>query len=174
MTDDAAEIKRYFVSKKRESPESTRRSYTAGKNFDEVFEKAAENCTKCKATVVDYVDAHFNNKDSNLVHPQFLASTGSIKVYNEYMSQFKVSYAELFDLFAAKLKRQIELGRDVEWILNCVDFDFPAWFRICITKEPIQSVIDNYQQVARDEYTLTLRDFLLSKDLEYRRIINEV
>lgn len=174
MTDAAAEIKSYFIRRKRESPESTKRSYTIGDQFTEIFEKAATLCKNCNATPVDYVDAHFHNTHADEVYPQFLAGSNSVKKYNEYEINFKASYASIFEHFKAKLKRQIELGRKVEWILNCKDLDFPAWFRICITQHPVKEVIDNYKPAAKQEYCEKLRDFLISKKLDYRRIINEV
>ena len=173
MTDLAAEIKACFINRKRESPGSTRRSYSVGDQLEDVFEQAATICAKLQAHPVDYVEALFYNVDPNSVYPQFLISSNAIKRYNEHQAQFKVKYPEVFELFTSKLKRQIELGRKIEWILNCKDFDFPAWFRICITKEPIQEIIDNYKPAAKQEYSEALRNFLISKGLEYRRIIEE-
>jgi len=174
MTDTAEEIREYFERRKIESLESTRRTYSTYGRFEDVFEKAAEICDKLKANVADYVDSHFYNVHSDTVQPQFLAASNSIKKYNEYMAQFKTSYEEVFTMFLDKLKRQIKLGRAVEWILNCKDFDFPPWFRICITKDPIPEVIKNYRAAALQQYTGDLRDFLISKKLDYRRILNEV
>lgn len=174
MTDLAEEIKMYFIRRKRESPESTRRNYVLDAQFIPVFEKAAETCKKYNALPVHYVNAHFHDQHADQIQPQFLAGSNSLKKYNEYMVRFKTDYNSMFELYKAKLKRQIELGRKVEWILNCKDLDFAPWFRICITEKPIQEIIDNYKPAAKQDYSEELRDFLISKKLDYRRIINEV
>lgn len=136
----------------------------------EAFEKAAALCQKLQANPNEFVAAQFHNKSPELMNIPMLTNSKAEEKYKDYMETYYVRPENLFDVNVVKLKRQIQLGRPVEWILNNKQLEFPAWFRICITKEPDKELIAKFKAQAKEEMTPTLRVFLIGKKLDVGRI----
>lgn len=134
------------------------------------FYKAAEICQELKANPSEFVAAQFHNKSPEQMTIPSLYTSQAAKRYKAYMETYYVKPEDLFDVNVQKLKRQVMLGRSVEWILNNRQLEFPAWFRICITKDPDPTLIEKFKFKAREEMTPTLRVFLIGKKLDVGRI----
>lgn len=134
------------------------------------FEKASRMCESIGADPTVYIDAHFYGKDPSKIFIAFLHGSNSEETYRKYRELHVTKETDMFEHFCGMLKRQLELGRRVEWILNNIDLPFPAWFRICISKEPIPSVMQKYKAMAKREMTEDVRNFLDEKGLDYKRI----
>lgn len=134
------------------------------------YEAAAEKCKELKADPMKYVDAHFENRDPANVHCQFLCAKNSAELYELYTKAEEIDYPGLLQLFMGTLKLQLKLGRKLEKVLSSKDLHFPAWFRVCIPKEPIPEIDAVYKQLAKKEVTPALIEFLRSMNLDYKRI----
>jgi len=141
--------------------------------FNHLFEKAATNCKKLNANPIYYVDAHFVNKNPDEVFIPFLTAKNSDDLYKTYIEAYLPNYQELFEVYMHTLKRQLQLGRTVEWTLLNPHLTFASWFRVCITNEEIPEVSKVYKRMAVKERTPELIEFLRDKGLDYGRIHHE-
>jgi uncharacterized short protein YbdD (DUF466 family) len=166
----AQDIKHFYILRKRNpigsSPDYSLKEATFWKSF----EKAAKICMEINAYPYQYVDAHFHNRNPDQVFVTMLHSSSSKKIYEDYVAHEKPNYPELLAEYVRTLKRQIKLGRKVEWILNCDQIMFAAWFRICATVVPNKDIITKYKAAARAEINPELVEFLRTNKMDYKRI----
>lgn len=138
------------------------------------FEKAAKICIALDATPEDFVCAQFRKIGPENMQPAMLHNANAEKYYKDYMSLTRMSLPEVYNTQMLYLETQIrQAKRTVEAALMDDDIKFHPWFRICITKEPIDKVIDKYIAEAQELFNNQLKQFLISKNLDYKRITNE-
>jgi hypothetical protein len=63
------------------------------------------------------------------------------------------------------------LGHTLEEVLLSKYTTLEPWFRVCISKEPYQSVMDTWQPLAKSRFKPELREFLTTKNLDYKRLL---
>lgn len=136
--------------------------------------KAAEICEKLDATPQQYADAIFSAIGKDKMQLAFLHCAEAKKHYHDFMERKSMSLSDLYDLQKMYLKVQItQAKRKVEVALMDDDLNFHPWFRICITKEPVEEIIEKYGEQAREEMNPRLKAFLEMKKLDPKRITNE-
>ena len=142
------------------------------KVLKDVLNAAALCCKQEGVNAAMYVAAHFHLKNPDTVYLKMLYQKNgkSEALCREFKKAHQVDTAALYEHYLKKLSTQINLGRSVEWILMNDDFNFPPWFRICITKEPIPEVMEKYLYDAKQEMNPPLRAFIISKNLDVSRI----
>lgn len=165
------ELKKAFVRRK-QSTQGGRRNYQlVGDTYDKYFIKGAEVCRELRACPILFIDSLFVNADPDKIFPTFLNSRDfCTKKYNEYIETYHTKAAVLFPVLLKLLKAQLELGRTLEEVLLSDYLDFPAWFRVCISKEPIPSVMDKYCAAAQLSFSIDVKQLLVDKKLDYKRI----
>lgn len=174
MDDDleviAQDIKYYFSLKKQGQERKGYRIPDKNSRYEDDFLQAAEICKSLEADPCEYVDAQFYNKDPDKIYIQFLHSKYAADNYVKYKEENLISLDALYQEYVNILRRQLVLGRSLDWILSCGDLPFPAWFRICITKEPISSIVDSFKELAQQEMDDNLKSFLIKNNFDYKRI----
>lgn len=141
----------------REAYESIKRSrtkkkfYRSSDKFLKQFDKAAAICERLGADPRVYVEAHFHNVDPETIYPTHLASAYSETKVRRYIEENRVDPERELDFYVRHLQSFISAGWSVEEALNSDLLKFPAWFRVCITKEANQAIINRYAEEARDE-----------------------
>lgn len=143
-------------------------------NYDNSFLNAAEVCAELKADPVVFIEAVFKGRDASKIFPTFLnKSKDELKqIYNTFTQTSYAELEELFDLLVEKLKQQVKIGRKVEDILINDHINFPAWFRVVITKEAIPAVITKYSAQAKREVErfLLIKQLIKNKGLDTDRV----
>jgi len=182
----ALDIKRLFIKNKIRvmHPEPFNAgAYEDGK-YETIFEEAAKWCYKERANYEVFVNAQFRpGMNGYMMHPENLLKESARKNYlsvQEQDIQPQDDYAIQLHYLHGQLTKA---KRKVENILMDDDIAFSAWFRILISTEPIQAVIDKYKEDARIELGLTgkrsvmknppdtpLLKFIKEKQLDYKRI----
>jgi hypothetical protein len=86
----------------------------------------------------------------------FLHSCRAIEKYNYYKEKHvtEVSIGGLYEHYNNYILRLVQLGRDVTKTLLSDHHDIPAWYRIVVTVEPVQEIIDKFASQARKEIQL--------------------
>ena len=136
---------------------------------EEAFQKAAKLCNELKASADDFVAVQFDC--SKEVYPGYLHTEISKNNYLEYKAQRdQVNEGEL-DRWMYYLKCNIEGGRSVEETLNDDGLDFPPWFRITCTIEPIKQIVDKYRPLAIRMMTEQLKTYMIKHKLPIERIM---
>lgn len=167
----AGELRRFYIM---------RRQLAMGQNWflqanskhDVAFRKAAEICDRLGAEPEIFVIAQFANSDPKTFLPQFLHSEHAEKNYKNYVAKMTLTHEEWYKLQLEYLRDQVELiHRPVVRALMDDHLNFKPWFRVCITKEPVEELIEKYGAAALEEYTSSksLRDFLALKKLDITR-----
>lgn len=166
-----AELQKAFV-KRKSSTENGKRNYNIiGNKYIDSFRIAASTCRKLNACPVLFIDAIFANSDPDKIFPTFLNNANwCIKKFNTHIVENCTKAADLYPVLLKLLKSQLDLGRTLEEILLSDYLNFPAWFRVCISKEAIPEVMDKYCAQAELELTLDVKELLKEKGLDYRRI----
>ncbi len=164
----------YCVYKRKYSAKGSKFAIFWNDRTQEAFKKAAILCDELGAEPIDYISAQFARIHADQMMPAFLHGKDAKAHYKEYMEKRSMGLDELYDLQLMYLRSQIlQAKRTTEKALMDDDINFHPWFRICITKEPVQEIIDKYREAAAEEMTPKLLAFLKKKNLDYKRITNE-
>lgn len=145
--------------------------------FRDKFLKAAEHCIKSGIEPDLYVKYHFDKFGAEKMVPQFLYSEGvafdSVEFVKESEQKTSIPPDIHFDVQKQYLYNGVvNCKRSVESVLMDDELKLTPWFRILITKEPVQEVIDKYRiDAARYlDSNKKLVEFLKSKNLDLKRI----
>lgn len=165
-----ADIKAAFVNRKRKTKNGVR-NYELGVQFDKNFSIAAKVCRRLNACPILLIDSVFHDADADKIFPTFLSNESWVtKKYNKFIDEHHTKAADLFPVLTALLRTQLEAGRTLEEVLLSSYLNFPAWFRVCISKHPIPEVMKKYGPAARLELNLDIKQLLKNKNLDYRRL----
>jgi len=138
------------------------------------YEKAATICMELDATPEQYVASLVAKIGADKLRVEFLHCAEAKNHYKEYMSERALSLPDIFEVQMMYLRNQLgQAKRKVEDALMDDDLKFQPWFRICITKQPIEEVLDKYCAEAVEQMTPKLKQFLIDKKLDYKRITND-
>lgn len=144
------------------------------------LQKATACCMEIKADPVLYVQAMFEYFKKYGKAKYFAATYLHMHDYKAIYDQFITEAAQTAkvdweDIFQAQLRyletALIQTNRTVEQILLDDGINFAPWFRIIITKDPIPSIMEKYQNKAKQLVTADLLQFLQSKKLDIKRLI---
>jgi len=125
--------------------------YKYGSKDITAFEKAAEICYRIDADPVLFVKAQFNNIknidhfQSSFLHTQYAESKYREYVQKNCINETPIAYEDLYQTQLSYLRNLIQSGLTVEQALMKDYVNLKNWFRILITKEPVQEVIDKYK-----------------------------
>lgn len=139
---------------------------------DEIhFDRAAELCLSLKVNPEVYIEAIMKDQDFKLFFSYKLYPKDTQAKIQQYIKDNTPNFYELFDVQKRYLHDQIvRVGKTVEDSLMDDQVDFDAWFRICITKEPVSEIILKYRKKALIELNYELEKFLKEKKLDVERI----
>lgn len=163
-------LKSAFV-KNKNNTEAGKRKYYINPVHENCFSIAAETCRKLNADPVVFIDSIFHGSDPDKIFPNFITNVAwTMKKYNEYCNTYFVKADVVFPVLLRLLKSQLETGRELKDILLSDYLNFPAWFRCCISKEPIPEVLDKYKAAAMNEMSVDVKQLLRDKNLQISRI----
>jgi hypothetical protein len=170
--DVAVELRDLFVEHKcKPRPDGTCGRYTTHAFNLEDFKKAADVCIALQARPTEFVEAIFFNKDPFKIFPSHLYGKTAGDCYKTYIDKLQaVSYRDRLALNKRWFQEQLAMGFSEESILLTSWIPFDPWFRVCISKKPIASVIKKWHGAAEEQLTQRLIDFLKTEKLDYTRI----
>lgn len=146
------------------------KKYMLASKYDVDFEKAADICKELDASAIDYINAQFTDIHPDRVFPTMLHSKYARTKYKTFMESRKFDFEEEFKVSQIYVQTAART-RPVEEILLDDVLHLPPWFRICISLEAFPSVIAKYKSAAQAMFNDRLKKFLISKGLDYKRII---
>lgn len=173
LEDLALELKEEFIKHKKKFSSSY---FLPARAAQSSFLKAAQLVIDHNALPEQFIAAQFyDHKDGDNMLPQFLSTSLAVKRYEEYKKLFEhtdITYEMIFYENEARLNAQKRLGFSETDILLSMSFNFATWFRLCYPKTPIKKLMDNniIREKALREFNDTLKAFLISMKLDYKRI----
>jgi hypothetical protein len=172
------EITGYFIEKKR----LLKRGYTfrGSPKTDKYFEDAAAICRDYDLSPGIFVDIAYKRLPKpEYFNPSHLAGT-PVRMHiknsvhsggkTEFDSNFTITAEELWNYQNEVLKLYTSRGMTAAAVLGDPGLKFRAWFRILATAEENDDIINRYKDLAKQELTNSLKDFLVSKNLPIARI----
>ena len=131
-------------------------SFVATVKNKEDFRKAAQICIDEDYDPQSYVSALYEHYDSGNLefYSRLLISNRCKEIYGECITNSALTIEDVFDTNKAYLRAQIENNsRSVEDVLIDDMIPLQAWFRVLVTKDPIEEVEHKYLATARKEYS---------------------
>jgi hypothetical protein len=140
--------------------------------YQRFWNDAAKLCKDLGAHPEDFVAGIFAGQDPVHVKPAWLTTKNGVFRYEEYMKTVKrTPWPERFKVNKRWLEDQVAQGFSEEETLLTSWIDFDPWFRICYTKTPYDSIKKRWLTEAKKQYDRELREFLVSKNLDYTRLL---
>lgn len=169
----------YYVQKKRLG--NNKYTFRTTPKANEQFAEAAKICMDYNmdpGVFVDMCYKRFPNPD--LFHPKHLTGTPLRQHVKENVSAsgevgadtlFTITPEEVYNYQINMLSNHVARGLTVDEVLAEPGLKFAAWFRILMTPERNEKIINTYRNIALLELNPPLREFIASKNLEIKRII---
>lgn len=130
---------------------------------------------------VDMCYKRFPNPD--LFHPKHLTGTPLRQHIKENVSAsgesgadtlFTITPEEVYNYQITILSIHVARGLTVDEVLTEPGLKFAAWFRILMTRERNEKIINTYRDIALLELNPPLREFIDAKKLEIKRITSKL
>ena len=139
--------------------------------FGDTFPKLAAQCIKHNLEPSDFITAQFRDMDPSHVTTKSFFTAKAINKCIIHTCDRKVPEKEKFKYGVTYLRSQIvNVSRSVEKVLMDDSLDFPAWFRVVITKEPIKEVMTKYLHIAKSEFNGEIKQVCMENNLDWKRI----
>ena len=162
----ASTLESEFVRRKREGNPNYQHP-----PFGDVFPRLANDCIKYNLDPVDFIAAQFRDMKSEHVNLKSLFKAEARNKCIVHTCDRKISEIDIFNYCKEYLYEQIKnVGRSVEKILMDDTMNFPAWFRVVITKEPMIEIMTKYRYIARTELNDEIKQVCLDNKLDWNRI----
>lgn len=140
--------------------------------YDKDFEEAARLCAYHNISPEEYIALAFSNLDPLQAFPNALSGPSIVEKLETYLK--KTTPLKLTDVFSLNkywYDEQKKKGFSDEAILLTSWIPFEPWFRLCFPSKPIQKVVSAWKEQASKQYSSRLRDFLITKQLDYTRLL---
>ena len=176
----AEELISYYTEKKKLS--NLNFKYISNPKYEKYFRQAAQICFDFGVNPSVYVDTVFMHLGDNKHYfspmclqsdkaKDLFSSNKNVNYFKPVITRVDLSYEEIWGQQKDLANRLLRTGRNLEDILLDASNKFYAWFRILITADRNQKIINEYKEIALKEMDLKLRDFITTAGLDIQRII---
>lgn len=149
-----------------------RHGYTPGNTpaLLKALPKAADICMELNADPATYVKAQERACTSTDFFATYLHSKFAKDNYGKYRDKYTSDFDSVLKVQKLYLVNAIKSGRKFESVIMDDVIDFKPWFRIIISKERNEEVIDKYRDKAMAELTSALEKFIIKNGFDIARI----
>ena len=175
ITDDIISC---YIQKKKLG--NSKYSFRVTPKANEQFTEAAKICIDYNIDPGVFVDMAYKRfPNPELFHPKHLTGTALRQHVKENVSDagelasdtlFSITPEEIYNYQLNMLRTQVARGLAVDEVLDEPGLKFAAWFRILMTPERNEKIINTYRKIALLELNSALREFIASKNLDIKRI----